>query len=295
MEGFFIFGNESRLFEKERPTLSPHNVDIVTTRLSLRESLPHFLSPDELSRAERFKSGVLRDKWSSSRTFLRSVLAGYLGVPGYEIEFDSTCVHCGKQHGKPTIKRPKTSLKFSLSHSDDLLTIAVGTRLRIGVDCEKRRDLIGLDVRRYFMNLAEEAKFEVMSREDQAHQFFRIWTRKEAIAKALEMGLVFPLRSIEEMNLDADSSVSTLKDAWVVHDVTGIQGYSVSVAYEVPSSVTGLRLFHYHAADSSGGTELRDLSSSDSNLETLHSGRSSTASTWRPSLHGPFIYRVCSM
>jgi phosphopantetheinyl transferase len=73
-------------------------------------------------------------------------------------------------------------IRFSLSHSGDIVLLAIG-KTEIGIDIEKIRNLDYSSLSdRYF---AEGEKAEIKTLED----YFRVWTRKEAYLKLTSEGI----------------------------------------------------------------------------------------------------------
>jgi 4'-phosphopantetheinyl transferase len=143
------------------------------------------LSADELERAER-GSSVVRRRRILSRSALRQTLARYLGVAPEAVSFTYGAF------GKPRLRSGGTSppgLHFNLSRSDDYCLIGV-SRSELGVDVERLEPRADLDelAGRYFAP-AESATIHRLEGESKTRAFFRCWTCKEAVLKALGSGL----------------------------------------------------------------------------------------------------------
>jgi phosphopantetheinyl transferase len=84
----------------------------------------------------------------------------------------------------------ETGLDVSLSHSVEMVVVAVGDRVRVGVDVEPadRGDLAGHVARRCFSD-AEQAELRGLTGHRRARRFVEIWTQREALVKALGRGL----------------------------------------------------------------------------------------------------------
>lgn len=151
------------------------------------------LSPDERARAERMRSAVARAQFVSTRTALRLLLASVAddGTGPRDLRF-----RYGR-HGKPYLPGGPS---FNVSHSADAVVVAVADKGRVGVDVERVRPvqrMAGVAARKFAP--AEQAWFAAAGTGADADErnvaFFRIWTRKEAFAKALGRGLAAPFRS----------------------------------------------------------------------------------------------------
>lgn len=107
-------------------------------------------------------------------------------------------------HGKPYFKNcPK--IKFSLSHSGDFAVCAVSEN-ETGVDIEAEEgnaDILKI-AERYF---TENEYARVKNRSDGKDEFFRLWTRKESILKAIGTGISAGLGSYEVLTDIAEFSL----------------------------------------------------------------------------------------
>jgi 4'-phosphopantetheinyl transferase len=89
-------------------------------------------------------------------------------------------------------------LQFSISHSDGIAVFALGLQDSIGVDIERIRalpEMMGI-IERHFTVREKEAMLACPD-DGQLDLFYRFWTRKEALLKALGEGLMKPLDSVE--------------------------------------------------------------------------------------------------
>jgi 4'-phosphopantetheinyl transferase len=160
---------------------------------SSAEALAQALSPQERSRAARFRSKVSHQRFIIARGFLRAVLAKYLNIEPEHVEFAYT------PQGKPYLPRGKgQGIAFNLAHSRDLALCAVARQSAVGVDVEYVHALANADqiVERFF-SLREARLFESLSPEERQRAFFDAWTRKEACLKALGYGIAHGLDRIE--------------------------------------------------------------------------------------------------
>lgn len=149
------------------------------------------LPSDERQRAERFGTPELRGRWIATRVALRTILAGYLDLDPRAVPL--VISERGKPHLEP---RFESDLTFNLSHSGDLAMVVVG-RGGIGVDIEKIRPFDQMDrfVARFFAD--EEGRgLYTLPPDERVIAFFRCWTRKEAILKAIGVGLQAPLDAV---------------------------------------------------------------------------------------------------
>src|SRR5206468_2895027 len=95
------------------------------------------LSASELARAERLKSRLARRRFVARCAFVRHVLGDLAGVPPAALEFRDG------PHGKPRLAFPGdangervAALDFNLSHSENVLALAVAFGGEVGIDVE---------------------------------------------------------------------------------------------------------------------------------------------------------------
>ena len=102
-------------------------------RAGARGSFRHWLSDDELGRAERFHSDLDRSRYVVGRLALRRVLADRLGCSPAAVRFSY-----GK-NGKPMLEGARGHLEFNLAHCGGDAVIALTECAAVGVDIELLR------------------------------------------------------------------------------------------------------------------------------------------------------------
>ncbi len=152
----------------------------------VREALGRTLSADEVARARRTQLPRDRRRLEVSRGILRRLLSSYTGIPAANLQ-----IRYGS-HGKPALSGPAADhgVHFSLSHSGDLLLIGMARSGPVGVDVERiqpRRHAERI-VRRYWTPREQDA-FHAAPRDRKPQAFLDGWTRKEACAKAVGVGI----------------------------------------------------------------------------------------------------------
>ena len=176
--------------------LSPGELHIWSFRFEVHAEtlaiLRDFLSRDERVRAERFQFPVLRDRFAIGRGALRMILAHYLGGDPGSLEFDY------ERYGKPFLSKPRTNLRFNLSHSGDLMVIALCLDQPIGVDIEKEDPQFPvMEIAARFFCESEQRTLAQLEGERRWRAFFQIWTAKEAVLKANSLGLSLEPSKVE--------------------------------------------------------------------------------------------------
>jgi 4'-phosphopantetheinyl transferase len=189
------------------------------------------LSPAERRKAARFQSLQLRQRWTASRGALRYVLAKYASEEPSAVQF------AVGPNDKPELCPPVRHISFNLSHTGGLAFVAVAAGERIGIDAEIVRSDIEIEnLSRRFFTPAEADEILALPNESQLAAFFRCWTRKEAILKALGSGLSASLDRFQ-VSLRADEPARLLSmdgepcDRWTLVDV-GEQGVAAALAKE---------------------------------------------------------------
>jgi len=154
------------------------------------------LAPEERSLAMRFPNRADTARFAATRAALRQILSTYTNRYASEIRLTY-----GKS-GKPYLGSD-TDVHFNVSHSADLAVIAVSTDTAVGVDVEQRRRIhsrAGEIVTRLF-HAEEGERLTALPSEALTAAVLRCWTIKEAVGKAVGLGLDDLL---ERVVVDAD-------------------------------------------------------------------------------------------
>lgn len=194
------------------------------------------LSADERAWADRLRQSAHRRQFVVTRAALRRVLGMTLSLPPKRVEIEADA------HGKPRLVCG--GLHFNLSHSGDLALIAVCRDHPVGIDVEQvGRDLGELnDIARIYFSMSEQAAYLALPPQERAAAFYRAWTRKEAVAKALGLGMSLPGPSFD-VSLTADARLLRLGDdlapqPWSLTDLDLPPTYAGALAV----AATGLTL-----------------------------------------------------
>jgi 4'-phosphopantetheinyl transferase len=150
-----------------------------------RARLAAFLSAAERQRASRFAFDRDRYRFTVARGRLRDILGAHLSRAPGSLSFDYS------PHEKPSLAGGPN---FNLSHSDGLAVLALCDEFPLGIDVERVRPLKEDVAERYFA-ATEISALRRLSPSDQLAGFYRCWTRKEAVVKAIGDGLSRPLDS----------------------------------------------------------------------------------------------------
>ena len=161
-------------------------------------SVAKFLSPDERTRADRFRFEVHRNRFVVGRGLMRIILGKHCDVPPERLQFSYG------PNGKPALtpyegaQRRGGALHFNLAHSEGIGVLAVTQAGPVGVDVEQVRRLQDFkELVRQFFSVREAAQFSKLPGEQQPAAFFNLWTRKEALLKATGEGIGRSLNRVE--------------------------------------------------------------------------------------------------
>lgn len=167
-------------------TLWQWRLDVTPMRLA---ELAGHLSGEERARADRFVTPLHRDRFIAGRGRLREILARYVDEAPQALGF------AYNDHGRPSLCE-SAAPHFNLSHTGGLAILAVCDDMPVGIDIERMRPIEVEVARRYFSD-AEVRALETLAGEAWLQGFYRCWTRKEAVIKALGLGLSMPLESFD--------------------------------------------------------------------------------------------------
>ena len=185
--------------EAFRPTTVERDdaIEVVVVGLALEpaavRACASLLSAVERERATRFAFARDARRFIVGRARLRQLLGARLGVRPESVEL----VYGAR--GKPALANSgRNSLRFNLSHREDIAVYALSSGREVGIDVEAIRPLPDADaIAARFFSRREHAAYQALDPCDRPLGFFQCWTRKEAFIKALGDGLSHPLDSFD--------------------------------------------------------------------------------------------------
>jgi 4'-phosphopantetheinyl transferase len=153
------------------------------------ERLDGLLDAPERERLRGLRHAADRARVGLGSALLRVAAAEWLGCAPLDVPVERTCARCGRPHGRPRL--PGTGLEASVSHSGGRVAVALADGVAVGVDVEAYRpDLDVAGLARSVLVAAEAAAVqEREGAEQQTRAFLVLWTRKEALLKAVGCGL----------------------------------------------------------------------------------------------------------
>jgi 4'-phosphopantetheinyl transferase len=188
------------------------------------------LTPDEQARAARFHFDVDRRLYVASHVALRLLLARYAGCAPDAVPIAADA------NGRPVLTGVLSRLHFNVSHSGEMALAAFTLNDPVGVDVERVRDLPdAIQIAERYFAAGEREAIRRAPAERRSAVFAVTWTRKEAILKALGLGLHAPLDSFETGAPDGAARVTgdaTEWRGWTVTDLVPGPGYLGAVAIQ---------------------------------------------------------------
>jgi 4'-phosphopantetheinyl transferase len=153
-----------------------------------------------------------------------------LGEKGYTIAKNA--------YGKPYV--PQASIHFNLSHSGNVILLAFANKIPIGVDVEQMRNIDNVDlIVKQYLHPSEVKELSACQLHESNQAFFSCWSKKEAVSKALGLGLSFPLNafSVSSVPLVGNWSLNLpLKypQFWTLQAFKPLNGYFAAIAAPLP-------------------------------------------------------------
>lgn len=204
------------------------------------------LGSEEKSRLSRLRQS--EDQWSyaAAHRLMREMLSSRYGVAPEDWRF------CHDQHGRPHVdpkEHPEIETIFSISHTQGLALCALLDSDRaefspvgVGVDAEySSRKVEALDLAERFFAPAEAKLLRDLDPEEREQTFFHLWTLKEAIVKALGLGLRQDLASfachVDPPTLVMADDVLLPLDGWTLVQLDLGEGYVGALAVRRPPHI----------------------------------------------------------
>lgn len=152
------------------------------------------LSPEERRRAAEFQLAAPRQRFVTARAALRVLLGRYLDAAPCDVSISVDA------YNKPRLasRTGAPELKFNIAHSGELALVALSNVHEIGVDVERLRRVRHAEhiARRHF-HQAEAAAITAATEAARDEVFLRYWTGKEAVLKAIGIGMAASLSAFE--------------------------------------------------------------------------------------------------
>lgn len=199
--------------------LAPHECRVWWATLADGEAhLEALLSAAEQTRRTAYVQAGDRRRFLVGAAVVRLAAAACLSVDPRRLRVDRRCGTCGAQHGKPRLP-DHPGIDVSVSHTGELVAVALARGPRIGVDVEQIREIDVDELARSAFTSAEAAELAALPAAQRAAAFYRLWTRKESIVKALGVGIT-----------DDFAQVSATGTGAALHELACAPGYVATLA-----------------------------------------------------------------
>lgn len=233
------------------PTITTDEIHVWVAVLDFSEDkLADFyktFSEHEQTRAKHFHFEKDRKRFIGARGVLRTLLSQYIIGDPKNIQFTYS------SHGKPALVNDP-SLRFNVSHSQNVALFAFSKQYELGVDIEtmeKSREIVAIAKR--FFTANESKLIDHLKGKAQNQAFFNGWTRKEAFLKALGMGLSYPLKQVEvTMSPEDPAKFIALYDKnlnmndWSLYNLKYTDNFAAALVVKgIPNRIS-LFKFHQH-------------------------------------------------
>lgn len=137
------------------------------------------LTASERERIDALARPAARDRALVGRALVRLELAERLGCRPEAVRFTYGPA------GKPALAG-NDQWHFNVSHSGDRVVLALAPRAPVGVDVENRARRARIDeLARHYFGAGECSELRALDEPGRRYHFFRQWTVKEAVTKAL--------------------------------------------------------------------------------------------------------------
>ena len=213
------------------------------------DSYWYLLTQDERVRAKEYYFAVDRNRYIIARAILRKLIAMYLDITPQDILFGYT------EYGKPylDIKNNPQVLKFNLAHSRDSIVYGFTKSIDVGVDVEFiNKEFVIDDLVQHCCSKQEQNKLITLSDEQKYSYFYNLWVIKEALVKAMGLGLSYDLREIhinfsENKLISAIDVVNNCKLYWTQDTFVSYNGYCS--AFALGEQIKAVSFFAYNSSN----------------------------------------------
>ena len=198
-----------------------------------------WLDDEERQRYSRFLYDGPRRRFALCRAALRAVLCNRLGCRNGQLSFGAF------EFGKPfaVLLGEMAPVSFNVSHSGDHGLIAYAPDGWLGVDIEERTARRSLnDLMETALSTLERDELASCNEQHKLHGFLKLWTIKEALIKAVGLGIAIGMSEVEvpaAIRHGATGGVFELPQTpgmrWRLEDL-GTERFAAAVAHEIGSN-----------------------------------------------------------
>lgn len=201
------------------------------------ESKQIYLIAEERQHCARFRKTADRDRYILAHALKRYCLARYLNVSPSELVFSKGA------KGKPYCVLDGAPA-FNLSHSGQYVLLGLSALAHIGVDVEPFDRAVSPNI--FPKVLTSSQQQQVHASSEPSYEFMCYWTQKEAISKALGLGLSIDFTTIECSGVEGEFDTHHSSQQLLVATRQWDSQHIISVASTIN---TPLKLFQLKAWD----------------------------------------------
>ena len=214
------------------PPLGAHDIHCWVFSLET-DAGADLLDPSERERAARFRFDRDRRRFVAGHDKIRRILGQYQGSPADALVFITG------DHGRPALKDERVNFNYSRSEQWGLLAVSKAEFLGADIEAVRMRDDLP-DVARVQFSAAERTALDALSGAAWTAAFFNCWTRKEAVVKAMGVGLGASLSSFDVSLRPGDRpeilravGESAVARDWALRAFSPLDGYQAAVATDI--------------------------------------------------------------
>jgi 4'-phosphopantetheinyl transferase len=189
----------------------------------------------------RFRKEDDRQIFAASHIATRLLLSHYLQCSPESIIYQKN------EFGKPHIAFPETTIHFNLSHSGSQTLIAIAKQ-PIGIDIEKIDSKINSELlMKRFFSKQESQHFLSLPLSEKTTHFYRLWTQKEALAKALGESVYKILNTTSfDLPLKSDRHIIQVnQQSWSIENFELHPNFMAAICFEALSEHNRLLNFSF--------------------------------------------------
>jgi 4'-phosphopantetheinyl transferase len=177
--------------------------------------LRSYLPPTMVVKAGRFR------RWQDAQAYLMGKFMLGEGLKKYGFSKGVLDNIQYTEYGRPYLR---ADVDFNIAHSGKYVVCAITKGLRLGIDIE---EIQPIDLGDFTSQFTPEELQKIACAVDSYHEFYRLWTIKEAVIKADGRGLSFPLKDIL---IDIHARVE--EKQWYIHTLDVAAGYAAHLAVD---------------------------------------------------------------
>lgn len=182
------------------------NIILADLKLCLAEDSfwESFISAHDKNRLRNIRIEKSRRRALLRLALVRIIIGYYLDFPPDKICFQKN------EYGKPSVINPVVNSNFNISHSGDDIIVIFDFSRAVGIDIENCSSFNkrNFHILKGIYSDGELKRYQALVKQDQFEFFCRTWVVKEAILKALGIGLMVELNSLELPVLEHDIKIN---------------------------------------------------------------------------------------